>query len=296
MPITSMTGFARIEGYEDICSWIWEAKSVNSKSLDIRCRVPGGFDTLEPQIRSVAQKNFKRGHIYISLVINWNNTDAAFRINQSTLEQIMDILPEIQRRVPEASSPSLDGLLNLRGVIEQLDDPITAQDKERLSVIMIGDLETVFIELEKMRNEEGARLADILKVQLAMISRLCRDASKLDAARPVAIRNRLARQISDLIAEVIVVSEDRLAQEVALLVTKADVREELDRLRCHVEGAEALFKDDGPVGRKLDFLCQEFNREANTLCSKSSDSELTRIGLELKSAIDKIREQVQNIE
>ncbi len=296
MPITSMTGFARLEGHEQACSWIWEAKSVNAKSLDVRCRMPGGFDTLEPQVRSIAQKKFKRGHINVTLVINWNNADGAFRINQSALDQIIAVLPEIQRRVPEASPPTLDGLLSLRGVIEQVDDPMTAEDKDRLAAIMLGDLEQVFDELAQMRNQEGARLADVLKAQLATISRLCGEATTFDAARPAAIRDRLAGQMAELIGEITAVSEDRLAQEIALLAAKADVREELDRLRGHVEGAEALFKDDGAVGRKLDFLCQEFNREANTLCSKSSDSELTRVGLELKSAIDQIREQVQNIE
>lgn len=296
MPITSMTGFARIEGHEEACSWVWEAKSVNSKGLDVRCRVPGGFDAIEPQVRSMAQKKFKRGHVNVGLVINWNNTDGAFRINQSALDQIIGILPEIQRRVPEASPPSLDGLLSLRGVIEQIDDPMTAEDKDRLSAIMLDDLETVFDDLARMRVEEGARLADILKAQLASISKLCGEAGALDAARPTAIRDRLAAQIVELMGDAAGLPEDRLAQEIALLAAKADVREELDRLSGHVESAAALFEDDGAVGRKFDFLCQEFNREANTLCSKSSDSELTRLGLELKSAIDQIREQVQNIE
>lgn len=296
MPITSMTGFARIEGHEEACSWVWEAKSVNSKGLDIRCRAPNGFDALEPQVRALAQKKFKRGHVNVGLVINWNNADGAFRINQGALDQIIGVLPEIQRRVPEASPPTIDGLLGLRGVIEQVEDPLTAEDKDHLSAIMLGDLAAVFDDLARMRVEEGARLADILKAQLAAISRLCTEAGALDAARPAAIRDRLAGQLAELVGETTAVSEDRLAQEVALLAAKADVREELDRLNGHVESAEALFADDGAVGRKLDFLCQEFNREANTLCSKSSDSELTRVGLELKSAIDQIREQVQNIE
>lgn len=296
MSISSMTGFARADGQDGACAWTWEVKSVNARGLDVRCRLPGGYDRLEPPARERAQARFQRGSVTIGLKVTQGPGEGGYRINEAALGELLAALPEIRERVPDAGPPSVDGLLALRGVIEPAEDELGDEARDAFDAAILEDLDRALDAVAAMRGEEGARLAPALTQRLDDIGRLCGEAEKLAAAQPEAIHARLKTQIEEVLAEVPALPEDRLAQEVAVLAGKADLREELDRLKAHREAAQALIGTDGAIGRKLDFLCQEFNREANTLCSKSQDIELTRVGLELKSVIEQFREQVQNIE
>ena len=290
-----MTGYARSEGRDCGISWIWEAKSVNGRGLDLRLRVPGGYDALDVAARELAPKYLKRGNIQLSLNISQLTETAAPRINGALLEQILGACTQLQDRYPQVSPPSWDGLLAIKGVIEAGSEDSLAMTPERDAALRAG-LDGVLTALVAMRNAEGARIAHILNAQVDEIERLYRRAGDLAALRPDAQKDRLRAQVSALLDASPALTEDRLATEVALLAVKADVREELDRLSAHVAAARELIKNGGAVGRKLDFLSQEFNREANTLCSKAQDVELTRLGLDLKVVIDQFREQVQNIE
>ncbi len=296
MPITSMTGFARTEGHEDVCSWIWELKSVNGKGRDVRCRLPSGFEGLETKTRDAVAKRFQRGNITVNLSIQWLQSGSEYRINVDLLEQLVSLMPEIEKRLPEVGPPRVDGLLSLRGVIEPVEDKRTPELFKELEDEILKSLAGALDALESMRAEEGKRLGKAIEGHVKEIEKLCKKIEKLAAAQPKAIKKRLHQQVKDLLEAVPALPEERLAQEAAILMTKVDVREEIDRLHSHIESSWLLVKNVGAVGRKFDFLCQEFNREANTLCSKSADVELTRLGLDLKLTIDQLREQVQNIE
>ncbi len=296
MTLSSMTGFARTGGQDGACSWTWEVKSVNAKGLDVRCRLPGGFERLEPLARERVKKMFRRGNLTLMLNVTWDKGGAGFRVNQAVLEELLAILPEIQKQIPGAGAPSADGLLGLRGVIEPIEEDLSDEAREAMETSILADLDSALEGLAEMRRDEGSRLVSAMESHLDDIGRLCGKAEELAAAQPDAIRERLQTQVQALLEDVSSIPEERLVQEAALLMSKADLREELDRLKAHQEAARELVASDNAVGRKLDFLCQEFNREANTLCSKSQDIELTRVGLELKAAIEQLREQVQNIE
>jgi len=296
VPISSMTGFARTEGQNGPFSWTWEAKSVNARGLDVRCRLMGGFEGLEPAARDKAAKRFKRGNLSLMLNLSHARGEAGYKVNQVVLGELLAKLPELRLQAPDASPPSIDGLLALRGVIEPVEEDLSEGEREALEKDVLAGLDAALDSLGAMRDAEGARLAPALDGRLDDIARLCGEAETLAAAQPAAIRARLKEQVEALMEDVSALPEERLAQEAALLMTKADVREELDRLKAHQEAARDLMAGNGAVGRKLDFLCQEFNREANTLCSKSQDKKLTRIGLDLKAVIEQFREQVQNIE
>jgi len=291
-----MTGYARAEGHDEAFSWTWEAKSVNSKGLDVRCRLPGGFDNIEPTVRSRAARRFARGNLNLSLNIRRLEGSADYRINEGLLEQVMAILPGIEKRLDDPPPASAEGLLAIRGMVEQVEDAMGGDSRETLDAALLSGLEEVFEALARMREEEGGRIQFVLISQLGQLGTLIDNAANSAAAQPEAIKARLRDQLAELRDVVDDIPEDRLAQEVAILVTKADITEELDRLNVHRVAASELIEGGGGVGRKLDFLCQELNREANTLCSKSSDVELTAIGIELKAAIEQFREQVQNIE
>ncbi|MEG3618937.1 YicC/YloC family endoribonuclease [Magnetovibrio sp. PR-2] len=296
MSISSMTGFARAEGATDLCTWGWEAKSVNGKGLDIRLRYPRGFDFIDASTRERVTKRFKRGNVSLNLDINWTKSQATVSLNEDVLAQVLEAATAIQDKVPNAQPPSVDGILALRGVLEQSDDEFSAEDAQALEVDLLMGLDQLLDQLSEGRDAEGARMGGVLHDQLAVIESLSEEAANLAAMQPEAIRQRLVDQVAQLVEDVDTLDPDRLAQEAAIVMTKADVREELDRLSAHIAAARDLLAEDEPVGRRLDFLCQEFNREANTLCSKSSDTELTRVGLELKAVIEQFREQVQNIE
>jgi uncharacterized protein (TIGR00255 family) len=291
-----MTGFARSEGQAEGCFWSWELKSINAKGLDVRCRVPSGYEKLEKAAREETAKSFKRGNVTVNLTINWQKGDAGFRVNPVVLGDLLAVLPDIRKQLPDAAPPSIDGLLALRGVIEPVEEELTDDAREALESEILESFEAALAALSAMRDEEGARLEEGLDARLDEIAGLSSEAEKLAALQPDAIRERLKTQVQVLMEDIPALSKERLAQEAALLMTKADIREELDRLKAHEQAARDLMGNGGAVGRKLDFLCQEFNREANTLCSKSQDVTLTRIGLDMKSSIEQFREQVQNIE
>ncbi len=296
MPISSMTGFAHTEGQKGSCSWTWEIKSVNAKGLDVRCRLANGFEHLEKPLRDRAGERLKRGNVSVSLNTVWNKGEAGFRVNHVILGELLAALPKVRKQLPDAGPPSIDGLLGLRGVIEPVEEKLDEETRGALEAEMLDGFAAALDALAGMRDDEGARLSETLNARLDEIARLCGEAEKLAAMQPAAIRERLKIQVQAWLEDIPAIPEERLAQEAALLMSKADLREELDRLKAHHEAALELMNANGAVGRKLDFLCQEFNREANTLCSKSQDTDLTRIGLDLKAAIEQFREQVQNIE
>jgi len=288
-----MTGFARTEGDGLGISWVWEIKSVNGKSLDLRLRLAQGFDALEPQLRALLAQRFRRGNFSASLAVT-RTAPAVLRVNREALAQLVALMNELAGKI-EAAPPRLDGLLALRGVVESVEEESdTILDERRQAVL--NSWATGLDRLALARVEEGARLAVVLRTQLAEIAALVDAATGCAAIQPAAIRERLRTMlvsVADLVPSML---EDRVAQEMALLIARADVREELERLRAHIDQAADLLLQEAAVGRRLDFLCQELNREANTLCSKSADIELTRVGLALKAAAEQFREQVQNIE
>ncbi|MBO0736087.1 MAG: YicC family protein [Alphaproteobacteria bacterium] len=287
-----MTGFARVEGVASGIAWVWEVKSVNGRSLDTRFRLAPGFDALEPQLRTLLVQRFRRGNFSASLAVT-HTTPAALRVNREALAQLVALISELAGEI-EAAPPRIDGLLSLRGVVETVEDELPTVLEERRQAVLAG-WETALDRLARARTEEGARLAGVLRTQLGEMRALVEATAGCAAAQPAAIRERLQTSLAALADLVPSMPAERVAQEMALLVTRSDVREELERLRAHVAQAADLLQDDA-VGRRLDFLCQELNREANTLCSKSADIELTRGGLSLKAAIEQFREQVQNIE
>lgn len=293
--VHSMTGFARRDGGDEAASWTWEVKSVNGRSLDMRARLPQGYESLDPAVRSAVSAACARGNVQVNLSIKRGSAPLQLQVNQELLEQVIDLVTDLARRT-KAAPPTVDGLLGLRGVLEAVEEEESPERQEARLEALQADLEAALAALVDMRAQEGMRLQQLARGHIDEIERLAKAARSCAASQPEALRQRLKEQLAVLLEENTGVSEDRLAQELAILTGKADVREELDRLAAHVEAARELLDRGGAIGRKLDFLCQEFNREANTLCSKSADVELTRIGLDLKSAIEQLREQVQNIE
>ena len=288
-----MTGFARADGEGLGISWVWEVKSVNGKTLDLRLRVAPGFDALEPQLRAMVTQRFRRGNFSANLTVT-RTAPATVRINREALTQLLGLMNQLAGEV-EAAPPRLDGLLALRGVVETVEDDEDAVIEER-RLAVLGSWATALDRLAIARAGEGARLAVLLQSQLGEMAALVAAAGQCAAAQPAAIRERLLKMLASLTDLVSGISEERVAQEMALLVARSDVREELERLRAHLDQAGDLLQQREAVGRRLDFLCQELNREANTLCSKSADLDLTRIGLSLKAGVEQFREQVQNIE
>jgi len=288
-----MTGFARSQGQDDRHGWAWELKTVNNRGFDLRVRLPQGNDALESAIRKAASGRVRRGSMSISLAVKRTVGAGAVRINQSLLKQFLTVVSELDT-AHQVERPRVDGLLALPGMVEVVEDD-EPEIETRHAAMMDGFVEALDA-LVANRREEGKHLAVVLSGLLDTIAGLAEEAAVCAATQPAALRDKFERQVQDFLAAGQTVSEERLAQEIALLASKADVREELDRLRAHVAAARELLEEPEPIGRKLDFLCQEFNREVNTLCSKSSDLNLTRIGLALKAGVDQLREQVQNIE
>jgi uncharacterized protein (TIGR00255 family) len=289
-----MTGFARAQGEAHGISWAWEIKSVNGRGLDLRLRLGSGFDALEPELRAALAQRFRRGSFSANLSVT-HTAAPALRVNRAALAQVMALIAELTGAI-DAAPPRLDGLLALRGVIETVDHEDEAVIEARHTEIR-RSWAVALDRLAAARVEEGVRVAALLHAQLGEMTVLMTRAGGCAAAQPIAIRERLLKALADLSAAgAPSLPEERLAQEVALLAARADIREEIERLRAHIEQAGDLVDRGEAVGRRLDFLCQELNREANTLCSKSADIELTRIGLGLKAVIEQFREQVQNIE
>ena len=295
MGFVSMTGFAESMGSHEGLRWRWEAKSVNGRALDMRLRTPPGYDGLEPPARMLANERFRRGSFQVSLTVEAQETTKGLRVDPAALAAAVKLAREVAAETGLAPA-RIDGLLALKGVIVQDEsvmlDPLKRADRD---AAILKSLANAFDALVRARGVEGGKLAALMSAQIDEIEKLVGEAGSLAAAQPAALKARLAAQLQEMLANA-PVSEDRLAQEVALLAVKADVREELDRLKAHVQDARALVASGEAVGRKLDFLSQEFNREANTLCSKSTDIALTRTGLALKAVIDQFREQSQNVE
>ena len=292
--LSSMTGFARAGGGDGAAGWSWEVKSVNGRALDIRCRLPQGMERLDPAVRSAVSAQLRRGNVTVGLRLSHAPEAAAMRVNRAWLDELIALAAEY-RSSDDIAPARLDGMLALRGVIETVessDDAERAQDDGAI----LDTLDVALAELVRERQAEGAALAATLTQRIEEIVALTRQAEALAPTRQEALGERLREQVGALIGAGSPVSEDRLVTELALLTVKIDVTEEIDRLKSHCAAAARHLREEGAVGRKLDFLAQEFNREANTLCSKASDSALTEVGLALKAAIDQFREQAQNVE
>jgi uncharacterized protein (TIGR00255 family) len=295
MALSSMTGFARSHGACGPYAWVWEIKSVNGKGLDVRLRLPPGWDPIEAPLRSRISETLARGSVQVNLAVERNGAAPVVRINAAVLEAALTAMRKLASQV-EASPPSLDGLLALKGVMEVADAEEREDERLNVEAAVTKDFMDVIGALAEMRRHEGAALARILSMRLDEIAVLAERADRAPGRRPEAVRARLAEQVATLLSQSDRFDPDRLHQEAILIATKADIREELDRLAAHVAQAKQLIEKGGPIGRRLDFLAQELNREANTLCAKASDVELTNIGLELKAAVEQFREQVQNVE
>jgi uncharacterized protein (TIGR00255 family) len=295
MALSSMTGFARGHGVSGAYSWAWELKSVNAKGLDLRLRLPAGWDAVEGPVRSHAAQVLARGNVYGTLTAERKGVAPIVRVNEPVLNAVLATVKGLVGKVP-AAEPRLDGILSLKGVIEVLDEDESEEDRRAAEAAVIAGFRATVAELAAMRSREGEALGQILNQRVAEIAGLAARADAAPGRRAEAIKARIAEQVAVLLDASNRLDPDRLHQEAILIASKADIREELDRLVSHVAQAQRLIADGGAIGRRLDFLAQEFNREANTLCSKSNDVELTNIGLELKTVVEQFREQVQNLE
>jgi uncharacterized protein (TIGR00255 family) len=291
--LASMTGFARSQGEGFGISWVWEVKSVNARALDLRLRLAPGFDALEAELRAELARRFRRGTFMAGLSVT-RTAAPSLRVNRQVLAQLLALVNELAGSV-EAAPPRIDGLLGLRGVVETVEDEPEPVVAARAHAIRDG-WSAALDGLAAARAEEGLRLEALLCGHLDEMRELVAAAESRAAAQPAAIRSRLEAILAGFVGPAPALPEERIAQEVALLATRADVREEVERLSAHLAQARDLLRPIDAVGRRLDFLCQELNREANTLCAKSADLELTRIGIELKAAVEQFREQVQNVE
>jgi uncharacterized protein (TIGR00255 family) len=294
MALSSMTGFAESSGGHALMAWRWEAKSVNGRGLDLRLRTPPGLDGIEAPARKLAGSRFTRGSLQVSLTVEPQEGARGLKIDPVALAAAVKLAQQVAAETGLAPA-RVDGLLALKGVIVADDAaPLDEAARAHRDAAILESLAVALDALVKARANEGAKLQAMLTAQLDEIAALVTEAGALAATQPAALKEKLQAQMRELLAGGL--AEERLAQEAALLAARADIREELDRLAAHVTDARALLKDGQGVGRKLDFLSQEFNREANTLCSKSSDIALTRVGLALKAVIDQFREQSQNVE
>lgn len=293
MPICSMTGFARVEGSNTAANWYWELRSVNGKGFDMRLRLPYGFEVLEPKLRQLAQKKLTRGTLHASLNLSRTTSAAKVTLNEAVLAQVIDAAKRAAE-IAGGEMPPVANLLALRGVldIEDQDAGSTTDESEAL----LADFENALNELVAARKSEGERLNTVIEELIREIERLTNLAESSPSRTPEAIRAKLSASISRLLEADQSFDPDRLHQEAVLIATRTDIEEELKRLKAHIEAARDLLNADKPVGRRFDFLAQEFQREANTLCSKSNDATVTEAGLALKVKIDQLREQVQNLE
>ncbi len=295
MALSSMTGFARSHGASGPYAFEWELKSVNAKGFDFRMRLPPGWDDVELAARKRATEWLSRGTVYANLNIKRSGAASSIRVNEEVLATVVKIAGQLAARV-DAVAPSIDGLLSIKGVIEVAEPEADEAEEQAARAAVASSFEAALTSLIDMRKREGATLGAILNERLDQIERLAAQAEQVPGRRPEAVRARLAEQIAVLVGASDRFDSDRLNQEALLMAAKADIREELDRIASHLAQARELLRKGGAVGRRLDFLAQEFNREVNTCCSKSNDLELTNIGLELKNVVEQFREQVQNLE
>ncbi|MDE2378997.1 YicC/YloC family endoribonuclease [Bradyrhizobium sp.] len=295
MALSSMTGFARSHGASGPYAFEWELKSVNAKGFDLRVRLPQGFDELEAYAKKRAGEVLARGTVYANLNVKRTNAAASVRINEDVLAAVLKVAGQIAGKV-DAVAPSVDGLLAIKGVVEVAEpESDEAEDKAAREAAALA-FDKALADLVEMRRREGVSLGQILAQRMDEIERLAKQAEAAPGRKPEAIRARIAEQIATLLDASDRFDQDRLTQEALLIATRADIREELDRIASHVAQARELIGKGGPIGRKLDFLAQEFHREVNTCCSKSNDIELTNTGLAMKNVVEQFREQVQNLE
>jgi len=295
MTLSSMTGFARSHGTRGTYAWAWEIKSVNAKGLDVRLRLPPGWDVVEPPARARAAEALSRGSVYGTLTVARQGVTPIVRVNEGVLKAVLTTLKDLSGRI--AAEPArLDGILALKGVVEVLDEDEKEDERRAAEQAVVEGFQEALTELAAMRRREGAALGVVLMRRLDQMAVHTASAEEAPGRRAEAIKARIAEQVAALLDTSGRFDPDRLHQEAILIATKADIREELDRLASHVAQAKRLIEEGGAIGRRLDFLSQELNREANTLCSKSNDVALTNIGLELKSVVEQFREQVQNLE
>jgi uncharacterized protein (TIGR00255 family) len=295
MALSSMTGFARADGVSGPYAWAWELKSVNAKGLELRLRTPPGWDAVEVPLRAKAGEALARGTVHATLSVQRTGVAPVVRVNEPVLAAVLSTMSDIAKRI-DTTPPSMDGILGLKGVIEVLDEDESEEDRRAAEAAAIAGFGEALASLAEMRRREGDALAKVLLARLNEIAALTTRAENAPGRKAEAIKARLAEQIAALMDTGTRFDPDRLHQEAILIASKADIREELDRLVAHVAQVRRLIEAGGPAGRKLDFLSQELNRESNTLCAKSNDVELTNIGLELKTVVEQFREQVQNLE
>ncbi|MGM4891650.1 YicC/YloC family endoribonuclease [Tardiphaga sp. 709] len=295
MALSSMTGFARSHGTSGPYSFEWELKSVNAKGFDLRFRMPPGFDEVEAVARKRATEVLSRGTVYANLTVKRSNAASTVRINEEVLNSVLRIAAELASKI-DAVAPSVDGLMNIKGVIEVVEPETDEAEDKAAKAAVAAAFEEALTALVAMRKREGTTLGELLSQRLNEIEALSHKAEAAPGRKPDAIRARLAEQIATLLEATDRFDSDRLSQEALMMATKADIREELDRIASHISQSREMIKKGGPVGRRLDFLSQEFNREVNTCCSKSNDLELTSTGLEMKNVVEQFREQVQNLE
>jgi uncharacterized protein (TIGR00255 family) len=290
-----MTGFARGHGVCGAYGWTWELKSVNAKGLDLRLRLPPGWESVEAPVRTTSAQVLARGTIHGLLSVDRQGIAPIVRVNEAVLAAVLDTMKSLAGRL-DAAEPRLDGILSLKGVMEVIEPDEREEDRMAAEAAVIAGFRATIAELAVMRRREGEVLQRVLSQRIREIAALAARADAAPGRRPEAIKARIREQVAMLLDASNRFDPDRLHQEAILIASKADIREEVDRLASHVAQVERLIGEGGAVGRRLDFLAQELNREANTLCSKSNDVELTNIGLELKGVVEQFREQVQNLE
>ena len=295
MALSSMTGFARSHGVSGPYAWAWEVKSVNAKGLEFRLRLPPGWDAVETPVRAKAAELLSRGTVQGTLTVTREGVVPVVRVNEAVLSAVIETMRDLAERI-EASPPTLDGILAMKGVVEVTEQEDREDERLAAESAVVAGYGRTLEALAQMRRHEGVALGTLLNIRLDEIVTLTARAEAAPGRRPEAIKARLAEQIAAILGSSDRFDADRLHQEALLMASKADIREELDRLVAHVAQARSLLKQGGAVGRRLDFLAQELHRESNTLCAKANDLELTNIGLGLKSVVEQFREQVQNLE
>jgi uncharacterized protein (TIGR00255 family) len=296
MALKSMTGFGRSGGQENGASWVWELRAVNGRGLDLRFRLPPGLEAFELRLREHIGKWLARGNCAISLSLKLPAAAGDIRLNETALMRFAELADRARELTGRHDAVPLDALLAAKGVIETVEGQPGEEAGTALQEALFASFEKALAAMVAARGAEGARLAVILTDKLKEIEALVEEAENAPARAPEAIRDRLQQALARIFGEDAGMDRDRLYQEAVMLAMRADIEEEIKRLKSHIAGARELLADDQPAGRKFEFLAQEFQREANTLCSKSNAAEITRLGLKLKSAIDQFREQVQNVE
>jgi len=295
MSPASMTGFARSEGAIQGTSWAWELRSVNGRGLELRFRLPGGLDALEPKLRELTGQKLKRGNVTANLTLKRDDV-ARLSVDTLALDQALEMALALAARIPGAAAPCAEALLALPGILRQAAPQDSEAAQRDVAAAVTAGFTSALDQLVLARGQEGIRLGVILSAQIDEIAALCARAAIEAADQPAAQRARMLETVQALLVASPALPEERIVQEVAVLAARSDVREELDRLSAHLDAARALLAEGDAIGRRFDFLVQEFNREANTLCSKSASVALTATGLKLKATIEQLREQVQNIE